>query len=82
MQQVSILQYGLQPSIFTFSNTFETQTESIYLYLILILDVCQAAISIKTSNLLICFCNIDFSSPILEKDNFIENVYIVLSFIK
>ena len=38
--------------------------------------LCQAAVSIKISNLLICF---DLSCPILEKDNVIENVYIVLS---
>ena len=31
---------------------------------------------IKISNLLICFCRFDFSCPILEKDNFIENMYI------
>ena len=39
----------------------------------------QAAISFKISNLLICFCSFDLSCPILGKDNFIENLYIVLS---
>ena len=39
----------------------------------------QAAISNKTSNFLICFCSFDLSCPILEKDKFIENLYIVLS---
>ena len=44
---------------------------------------CQAAVSIKISNLLIFFCNFDFSCPILEIDSFIENVHIVFScFIK
>ena len=43
----------------------------------------QAAIAIKISNLLICFCSFDLSCPILEKYSFFENVYIVLScFIK
>ena len=31
----------------------------------------QAAIAIKISNLLICFCRFDLSCPILEKDSFI-----------
>ena len=38
---------------------------------------CQAAVSVKISNLLICFCSFDLSCPILEKDNFIKFVYIV-----
>ena len=33
--------------------------------------------SYRFSNLLICFSSFDFSCPILEKDYFIENVYIV-----
>ena len=38
------------------------------------------SVSFKKSNLLICFCSFYLSCPILEKtDNFIENVYIVLS---
>ena len=37
---------------------------------------CQAAVAIKIINLLIC-C-FDLSCLILEKDNFIENVCIVL----
>ena len=38
----------------------------------------QATISFKISNFLICFCCCDLSCPILEKDTFIENLYIVL----
>ena len=38
----------------------------------------QAAVSIKISNLLICFCSFDQSCPMLEKDNFIDNLCIVL----
>ena len=47
-----------------------------------ILNFCQAAISVKICNLLICFCSFDLSCPILEKDNFINKfVYcIVLSY--
>ena len=39
----------------------------------------KVAVSIKLSNLLICFCSFDLSYPVLEKDDFIKNVYIVLS---
>ena len=39
----------------------------------------QVAISIKISNLIISFFGFDLSCPILKKDNFIENLYIVLS---
>ena len=39
----------------------------------------QAAVAVKRSNLLICFCRFDLSCPTLEKDSFIENLYIVLS---
>ena len=39
----------------------------------------KAAVSIKISNLLFCFCSFDFSCPILEKENVIENLCIVLS---
>ena len=39
----------------------------------------QAAISVIISNLLICVCSFDLSCPILEKENFIEILYIVLS---
>ena len=31
----------------------------------------QATISVKISNLHICFCSFYFSTPILEKDNFL-----------
>ena len=40
---------------------------------------CQAAVPIKISNLIISFCSFDLSSPIHKKDNFIANLYIVLS---
>ena len=33
------------------------------------------------SILLICFCSFDLFCPLLEKYTFIENVYIVLSFL-
>ena len=36
-------------------------------------------LSIKISYFRICFCTFDLSCSILEKDNFIENVCIVLS---
>ena len=39
----------------------------------------QAAVAIKISNLLICFCSFDLSGSILEKDILIEKLYIVLS---
>ena len=39
----------------------------------------KAAISIKISILLINFCSFDLFCAILEKDNFIEILYIVLS---
>ena len=35
--------------------------------------------SFKISNLLICVCSFDSSCPILEKDGFIEHLYIALS---
>ena len=40
----------------------------------------EAAIAIKISNLLICFCSFDLSCPIREKDIFIEKcVYCLVS---
>ena len=39
----------------------------------------QAAVSVKISNLLSCFCSFDLSCSILEIDNFMKNLYIVLS---
>ena len=39
----------------------------------------QAAIAFEIRILLICFCSFELSGPILEKDSFIENVYIALS---
>ena len=35
--------------------------------------------SVNISNLLICFCSFELSCPIFEKDNSIEDLYIVLS---
>ena len=35
-------------------------------------------ISIKISKLVTCFYSFDLSCPILEKDNFIEHLYIVV----
>ena len=45
-----------------------------------ILDFCrhQAAVAIKINNLFYLFLYFDLSCPILEKDIFIKNVYIVL----
>ena len=43
----------------------------------LTLVFCQADIS-KISNLIICFSSFYLSCSILEKDNFVENLYIVL----
>ena len=39
----------------------------------------QAASMVEISILLICFCSFELFSHLLEKDNFIENVYIALS---
>ena len=36
-------------------------------------------LNIKIRNLIICFCSFDLSCGLLEKYNFNENVYIVLS---
>ena len=33
---------------------------------------CQATVSVKISNFLMCFCSFDFSCPIPEKDNVIN----------
>ena len=38
----------------------------------------KADVVIKISNLLICFCNFHLSNPKLEKEIFIEYLYIVL----
>ena len=39
----------------------------------------QSSNRFKISNFIICFCSFDLSCSILEKDTFIENLYIVLS---
>ena len=43
------------------------------------LSMYQAAVTVKISILLICFCGFDLFCPLLDKDIFIENVYIALS---
>ena len=43
------------------------------------IDFYQTAITIKKSNLFISFCSFDLSSPILKKEIFIENLYILLT---
>ena len=50
---------------------------SSYYIITFLTHFCQAAGSIKIRNLLICFCILDFSCLILEKDNFIENLFLV-----
>ena len=51
------------------------QTVSFYIYLFY-----QAAVAVKINNVLICFCRLDLSCPILEKDIFIEHfVYCLVS---
>ena len=72
--------YPPPPSPFPFSYLF-----FFIIYIAYIIFLChfyhfyEAAIAVKISNLLICFCSFDLSCPILEKYSFIENVYIVLS---
>ena len=39
----------------------------------------QAAIAIKISDLLFCFCSFDLFCPILKKDIFIEHLSLVLA---
>ena len=48
-------------------------------YIIFLVIFSQETISIKIRNF-ICFCSFDLSSPIFEKDNFIDIFYIVLSY--
>ena len=54
-------------------------------YFIIILrhfyNLYEAAVAIKISNFLICFCSFDLSFPIVEKENVIENLYIVLFYL-
>ena len=49
-------------------------------WLFILLIFYQAAIAIKISNLLICFCSFVLSCPILEKYIFIQkkNIYLIL----
>ena len=39
---------------------------------------CLPLLSVKISNFRICFCCFDLSCSILEKENVIENLYLVL----
>ena len=48
-------------------------SSSSYYVIIFLHHFCQPSVSIKISNLLICFCSFDLSCPILEKDNYINN---------
>ena len=38
----------------------------------------QVAVTVEISILLICFCSFDLFCPLLDKDSFIENLYIAL----
>ena len=64
--------------IITSSNTYIIFI-SIASVIIFLHNFCQAAISVKISNLLICFSCFDLSCFVLKKDNFIKNLYIILS---
>ena len=46
--------------------------------MILLRQFSQADISVKISNVLICFCSFYLSCPILEKGNFIKNLYCIV----
>ena len=41
-------------------------------------NLSQAAVSVKISNLLICFCSCELSCPLLENGNSIEDLYVVM----
>ena len=43
------------------------------------LSLYQAAVTVKISILLICFCSFDLFCPLLEKNSFIKNNYTALS---
>ena len=45
------------------------------------LSLYQAAVTIYIRILLICFCSFDLFCPLLDKDRFIENLYIALSYL-
>ena len=76
---LTVLTYPFPSSTF---SSFMPVLSFFYLYCYTISFLChlsQASVTVKINNLLICFCSFDLFCPILEKDNFIENVYIVLS---
>ena len=50
----------------------------VYIYMYVYLFY-LAVVAIKISNLVICFRSFELSCAILQKDNFIENMYIILS---
>ena len=54
---------------------------SSYYVIIFLRHFCQAAISVKISNLFICFCNFDLSCLILEKRLFYKNILYCLVFL-
>ena len=72
-------------------NTVEPSTEKQryvavqgwYIHLIIIWSsfdhLSWATVSVKISNILICFCSFDLSCPIFKKDIFYRKIYIVLS---
>ena len=64
---------------YTCSFSLSVLRTSYYYVIIFLRHFYQAIVAIKISNFLICFCSFELFCPILEKDNFIENVYLVLS---
>ena len=68
------------PTADGFPSPLSSLIPVLYLYYIIIFlhHFYLAAVSIKISNLLICFRWFDFSCPVLEKENVIESLYIVL----
>ena len=65
--------------MFTVPQTEIDHSHIVFFFVFSLYHFYHAAIAIKISNLLICFCSFDFSCPILEKDSFVENLYIVLN---
>ena len=70
--------FGIKKNIIPFSFRFlfcmYTANIIFLCHYLFLLHFSQATISIKIHNFLICFSTFDLSCPILEKDNFIENV--------
>ena len=63
----------------TFSFSLSILHTSFSYVIIFLRHFSQTTISVKISNFLICVYRFELPCPIHEKDNFIENVYIVLS---